>query len=280
MYEIVEKEALAEVITRMTIKAPPVAKKIKPGQFIILRVAEEGERIPLTVFSADPEAGTVTIIFQKIGKTTMHLDTLAQGDSLASLTGPLGNPTHIEKVGTVVSVSGGVGTAIGYPVTKAFHDAGNHVISILGARSENLLLLEDDMRDVCDELFVCTDDGSKGLHGFVSDQLRMLIEEGRGIDLVMAIGPLPMMKVISDLTKPHGIKTVVSLDSIMIDGTGMCGGCRVRVGGETKFTCVDGPEFDAHKVDWDIIRDRKRIYLEEEKVSKEKFLECKCKSQK
>jgi ferredoxin--NADP+ reductase len=277
MYEIVKKEELAEVITRMTISAPPVARKLKPGQFIILRVSEEGERIPLTVFSTDPEKGTITIIFQKVGKTTIHLGTLNEGDSLASVTGPLGNPTHIEKFGTVVSVSGGVGTAIGYPVTKALKDAGNHVIAILGARSENLLLLEDEMREVCHELFICTDDGSKGLKGFVSTQLQMLIDEGREIDQVIAIGPLPMMKVISDLTKPLGIKTVVSLDSIMIDGTGMCGGCRVKIGDKTQFTCVDGPEFDAHQIDWDIIRDRKRIYVQEEKVSRERFLEHQCK---
>jgi ferredoxin--NADP+ reductase len=277
MYEIVKKQELAEVITRMTISAPPVARKLKPGQFIILRVSEEGERIPLTVFSTDPEKGTITIIFQKVGKTTIHLGTLNEGDSLASVTGPLGNPTHIENFGTVVSVSGGVGTAIGYPVTKALKDAGNHVIAILGARSENLLLLEDEMRGACHELFICTDDGSKGLKGFVSTQLQMLIDEGRKIDQVIAIGPLPMMKVISDLTKPLGIKTVVSLDSIMIDGTGMCGGCRVKIGDKTQFTCVDGPEFDAHQIDWDIIRDRKRIYVEEEKVSKERFLEHQCK---
>lgn len=277
MYDIVKKEELAEVITRMTISAPPIARKLKPGQFIILRVADEGERIPLTVFSTDPEQGTITIIFQKVGKTTIHLGTLNVGDSLASVTGPLGNPTHIENFGTVVSVSGGVGTAIGYPVTKALKDAGNHVIAILGARSENLLLLEDEMRGACHELFICTDDGSKGLKGFVSTQLQMLVDEGRKIDQVIAIGPLPMMKVISDLTKPLGIKTVVSLDSIMIDGTGMCGGCRVKIGDKTKFTCVDGPEFDAHQIDWDIIRDRKRIYVEEEKVSKERFLEHQCK---
>ena len=277
MYEITDKQAVADVITRMTISAPPIARKIKPGQFIILRVAEEGERIPLTVFSADPDAGTVTIIFQKVGKTTLHLDTLNVGDSLASLTGPLGNPTHVENFGTVVCVSGGVGTAIGYPVTKAFKDAGNHVIAILGARNESLLLLEDELREACHEPFVCTDDGSKGLKGFVSTQLQMLVDEGRKIDLVTAIGPLPMMKVISDLTKPMGIKTVVSLDSIMIDGTGMCGGCRVKIGDKTKFTCVDGPEFDAHQIDWNIIRDRKRIYVEEEKISKEKFLDDQCK---
>lgn len=272
MYDILEKEDLAEVITKLVIKAPPIAEKILPGQFIILRVNEEGERIPLTVFSADPAQGTVTVIFQKVGKTTMHLGMLGKGDSLSSVTGPLGNPTHIAKFGTVVSVSGGVGTAIGYPVTKALKEAGNHVISILGARSADLLLLEEDLRAVSDEFYVCTDDGSKGRKGFVSDQLQILIDEGKKIDLVIAVGPLPMMKVISDLTRPYKIKTIVSLDSIMIDGTGMCGGCRVRVGGQTKFACMDGPEFDAHEVDWSILRDRKQIYLEEEKISKELFL--------
>ena len=272
MYEILNKEKLAEVITRMTIHAPHIARKVKPGQFIILRVSEEGERIPLTVFAADPDAGSLTIIYQKAGKTTLHLDTLEPGQALASVTGPLGNPTHIEKYdGAVVSVSGGVGTAIGYPVTKAFKDAGNQVLAILGARNKDLLLLEDDMRAASSELFVCTDDGSQGLHGFVSDQLKMLIDEGRRIDLVVAIGPLPMMKVISNLTKPLGIKTIVSLDSIMIDGTGMCGGCRVEVGGQTKFACVDGPEFDAHEVDWDLLGHRKQIYREEELLSKERF---------
>jgi ferredoxin--NADP+ reductase len=273
MYEIVTKEALAEVITKMAINAPHIASKIQPGQFVILRVNEEGERIPLTVFSADPAQGTITIIYQKVGKTTIHLGMLQVGDALSSVTGPLGNPTHIDKFGTVVSVSGGVGTAIGYPVTKAMKDAGNHVISILGARSADLLLLEEDLRAISDEFYVCTDDGSKGLKGFVSDQLKILIDEGRKIDLVIAVGPLPMMKVISDLTRPYKIKTVVSLDSIMIDGTGMCGGCRVRVGGQTKFTCMDGPEFDAHEVDWNIIRDRKQIYIEEEKLSRELFLQ-------
>lgn len=278
MYEIVAKEALADVITKMTVSAPPIAKKIKPGQFIILRTCEEGERVPLTVFSADPEAGTITIIFQKVGKTTLHLDTLNVGDSLCSLTGPLGKPTHVENFGTVISVSGGVGTAIGYPVTKAMKDGGNFVISILGARNESLLLLEDDLKSVSDEFYVCTDDGSKGLKGFVSDQLKTIIDSGRKVDLVIAIGPLPMMKALSDLTKPYGIKTIVSLDSIMIDGTGMCGGCRVTVGGQTKFTCMDGPEFDAHQVDWNIMRDRKRIYVDEEKISKERFLEHACKA--
>jgi ferredoxin/flavodoxin---NADP+ reductase len=273
MYEIVAKEALADVVTKMTIKAPPIAQKIKPGQFVILRVCEEGERIPLTVFSADPAAGTLTVIFQKVGKTTLHMDTLKVGESLASVTGPLGKATHIEKYGTVVSVSGGVGTAIGYPVTKALKGAGNHIITILGARTESLLLLENDLKGISDEFYVCTDDGSKGLKGLVSDQLKTIIDGGTKVDLVIAIGPLPMMRALAELTRPYGIKTIVSLDSLMIDGTGMCGGCRVKIGNDTKFTCMDGPEFDAHQVDWEIMRDRKRIYLDEEKVSKERFLE-------
>jgi ferredoxin--NADP+ reductase len=272
MYKILSKEKLAPVITRMSVNAPHIAKKVKPGQFIILRVTEEGERIPLTVFAADPAAGTITIIYQIAGKTTTHLDTLEPGDTLASVTGPLGNATHIEKLGTVVSISGGVGTAIGYPVTKAFKEAGNHVIAILGARSADLLLLEDDMRAASSELLICTDDGSKGLHGFVSTQLQLLIDDPAiNIDLVVAIGPLPMMRAIANQTKPHGIKTIVSLDSIMIDGTGMCGGCRVEVGGQSKFACVDGPEFDAHEVDWETLAHRKQIFREEEQLSKERF---------
>jgi ferredoxin--NADP+ reductase len=272
MYEIVEKEEIADGITKMTLNVPPIAEKVRPGQFIILRVCNEGERIPLTVFSADRERGTITIIFQKIGKTTLHLGKLQVGESLASITGPLGNPTHIERYGTIVSVSGGVGTAIGYPVTKALKEAGNYVISILGARSAKLLILEEELRAISDEFYVCTDDGTKGLKGFVSDQLKIIIDEGRKIDMVMAVGPLPMMKVVADLTRPYRIKTIVSLDSIMIDGTGMCGCCRVRIGGKTKFTCMDGPEFDAHEVDWDILRYRKMIYIEEENTARDLFL--------
>lgn len=271
MYEILAKERLAETITKIEVNAPHIARKVKPGQFIILRVAEEGERIPLTVFSANPEKGTITLIFQKAGKTTMHLDTLNQGESLQDLVGPLGEPTHMEKFGHVVSIMGGVGTAIGYPVTKAFKDAGNQVTTILGARNASLLLLEDELKAVSDELVITTDDGSKGIKGFVSDALKAIIESDNPAKLVFAVGPMPMMRAIAELTRPYGIKTLVSLDSLMIDGTGMCGGCRVVVGGKTKFTCVDGPDFDGHEVDWDIIRARKQIYLAEEKVSKERF---------
>ncbi|MEW5947608.1 MAG: sulfide/dihydroorotate dehydrogenase-like FAD/NAD-binding protein [bacterium] len=277
MNEILGKTRVAEIVTRMEVSAPHIARKAKPGQFVILRVAEEGERIPLTIFSADARKGAITLIFQKAGKTTLHLDTLEPGDSLHDLTGPLGNPTHIENVGRVVSVSGGVGAAIGYPVTRGFKEAGNHVTGILGARTESLLLLEDELRAISDEFHVCTDDGSKGRRGFVSDVLGDMIREGNGIDLVIAVGPLPMMKVICDVTRPHGIRTLVSLDSLMLDGTGMCGVCRVVVGGETKFTCVDGPDFDGHKVDWDILRLRKSFYAEQEKISKERWLErCEC----
>ena len=272
MYEILEKERLAETITRIVVKAPLIARKAKPGQFIILRVAEEGERIPLTMFSSDAEAGTITLIFQKVGKTTLHLDTLEVGDSLQDLVGPLGQPTHVEQFGHVVSISGGVGTAIGYPVTKAFKDGGNKVTTILGARNESLLLLQDEMNAISDTFIITTDDGSKGKKGFVSDALNEIIASGEKIDLVVAVGPLPMMRAISELTRPHKIKTLVSLDSLMIDGTGMCGGCRVVVDGKTKFTCIDGPDFDGHAVDWDIMRARKQIYLDEEKVSKEKFI--------
>lgn len=271
MYEILGKIELAPVVTKMVVNAPHIAQKAKPGQFIILRVCETGERIPLTIFQSNPKNGTITIIFQKVGKTTKHLGTLNVNGHLQDLVGPLGKPTHVEKLGNVVSISGGVGTAIGYPVTKAFKDAGNYIISILGARSSNLLLLEDELNKISDEFHITTDDGTKGQKGFVSDVLKQLIADSRKINLVIAVGPLPMMRVICDVTRPHNIKTLVSLDSIMMDGTGMCGVCRVSVGGETKFTCVDGPDFDGHLVDWDVLKARKTTYLEEEKTSNDKF---------
>ncbi len=271
MYEITSKERIADTLSKITVAAPLIAKKAKPGQFIMLRVAENGERIPLTIFAANPDKGEITLIFQKVGKTTLHLDTLEAGDSLQDLVGPLGKPTHIENFGHVVSISGGVGTAIGYPVTKGFKDAGNRVTAILGARTKDLLLLEDEMRDISDELIVTTDDGSSGTKGLVVDPLNAIIASGTPVDLVIAVGPLPMMRAVAEATRPLGIKTIVSLDSLMIDGTGMCGGCRVVVSGQTKFTCVDGPEFDAHEVDWDITRARKMIYRDEETTSKENF---------
>ncbi|HDH09370.1 MAG: sulfide/dihydroorotate dehydrogenase-like FAD/NAD-binding protein [Thermoplasmata archaeon] len=272
MYEILAKESLAPVTKLMVISAPEVARKAKAGQFVIIRVVEEGERIPLTIADYDREEGTITIVFQEVGKTTMHLGTLEVGDRLASFTGPLGNPTEVEHYGTVVCVGGGVGIAAVYPIARALKEAGNRVISIIGARNKELLIWEDRMRSVSDEIIVCTDDGSYGRKALVTEPLKELMEErAEEIDRVWAVGPAIMMKFCSLTTKPFGVKTIVSLNPIMVDGTGMCGSCRVEVGGETKFTCVDGPEFDGHQVDWDLLLARLRIYVEEEKRALELF---------
>ncbi len=267
MYEILAKEALAPVIKLMVISAPDVARKARAGQFVIVRVAEEGERIPLTIADYDQDEGTVTIVFQEVGKTTMHLGTMEVGDELASLTGPLGNPTEIENYGTVICVGGGVGIAPIYPIARALRAAGNYVISIIGARNKELLFWENKMRSVSDELIVCTDDGSYGRKGFVMDPLKELLETRDGIGHTWIIGPAIMMKFTALATKPFNVPTTVSLNSIMVDGTGMCGSCRVEVGGETRFACVHGPEFDGHQVDWDLLLARQRIYLDEEKQS-------------
>jgi ferredoxin--NADP+ reductase len=285
MYEIVEKKVLSETVKLMKIKAPLVAKKAQAGQFImkikaplvakkaqagqfiILRIDEKGERIPLTIADFDRREGTITIIFMEVGKTTKQLGTLNVGDSLQNFAGPLGMPSEIEKYGTVVCVGGGVGIAPLYPIVKALKEAGNHVVSILGARNEKLLLLEDEIESFSDEFYIATDDGSKGHKGFVSDVLQKQIDEKEKIDMVMAIGPVIMMKVVADLTKKYNIKTLVSLNPIMVDGTGMCGGCRVSVGGETKFACVDGPEFDGHKVDFENLMLRNRRFIKEEEES-------------
>jgi ferredoxin--NADP+ reductase len=266
MYEIVEKKVLSETVKLMKIKAPLVAKKAKAGQFIILRIDENGERIPLTIADFDRKKGTITIIFMEVGKTTKKLGTLNVGDSIINFAGPLGVQSEVKKYGTVVMIGGGVGIAPLYPVVKALKEEGNHVISILGARNKSLLMLEKEIDAVSDELFIATDDGSKGHKGFVSDVLQKLIDEKPKIDMVMAIGPVIMMKVVADLTKKYDIKTLVSLNPIMVDGTGMCGGCRVSVGGETKFACVDGPEFDGHLVDFKnlMLRNRRFIHEEEE----------------
>ncbi|MBU0567759.1 sulfide/dihydroorotate dehydrogenase-like FAD/NAD-binding protein, partial [bacterium] len=239
--EILEKKELAKDIKLIKVSAPLIAAKAKAGQFIILRIDEQGERVPLTIADSSASLGTLTLIFQEVGKSTMHLGTLTEGDCLADIIGPLGHPTHIENFGTVVTIGGGVGTAVIYPVTKALKEAGNKIISIVGARSKEMLILEKEMRETSDELYITTDNGSYGHHGFVTDELKRLIDEGERIDLVFAIGPCVMMKAVSNLTKQHNLKTIVSLNSIMVDGTGMCGGCRVTVGNETKFVCVDGP---------------------------------------
>jgi ferredoxin/flavodoxin---NADP+ reductase len=265
MYPIVEKKVLSENVKLLKINAPLVAKKAHPGQFIILRIDEKGERIPLTIADSDPQKGTITIIFLEVGKTTKQLGTLNVGDSLANFAGPLGMPSEVKKYGTVVCVGGGVGIAPLFPIVKALKEAGNHVISILGAKTADLLLLEKEIKAFSDEFFIATDDGSKGHKGFVSDVLQKVIDKQQ-VNMVMAIGPIIMMKVVSTLTKKYNIKTLVSLNPIMVDGTGMCGGCRVSIDGKNKFACVDGPEFDGHKVDYDnlMLRNRRFVHAEGE----------------
>jgi ferredoxin--NADP+ reductase len=273
MYEILEKEILSENVKLMKIKAPHVANKAQAGQFIILRIDEKGERIPLTIADFDGKKGTITIIFMEVGKTTKQLGALNVGDFLLNFVGPLGQATEIKKYGTVVCIGGGVGIAPLYPIVKELKKAGNYVISILGARNEKLLMLEKEIKEFSNELHITTDDGSKGQKGFVSNVLQKLIDDKKEIKVVWAIGPVIMMKVVSDLTKKYNIKTIVSLNPIMVDGTGMCGGCRVLVGGETKFACVDGPEFDGHKVDFDNLLIRNRRFVNQEGVSLKKHMD-------
>jgi ferredoxin--NADP+ reductase len=271
VYEIVKAEKLTPDVTRLEISAPHIAKKAKAGQFVMVTPTERGERIPLTMADFDPAKGTVTIALLEVGKTTRQLGTMKAGDKMFSLVGPLGLPTELHKYGNVVSIGGGIGLALMYPVVRALKQAGNHTINIIGARNEKLLIYEDKIQSVSDEFHVCTDDGSKGHHGFVSDVLKKLIAENKKIDLVYAVGPIIMMKVIANITKPHGIKTVVSLNPIMVDGTGMCGSCRVIVGGKTKFGCVDGPEFDGHEVDFDNLTARNRRYINQEQIALKRF---------
>jgi ferredoxin--NADP+ reductase len=270
LHKIVEKVALSENVVKMILEAPAIARKRKAGQFVVLIMDEKGERIPLTIVDSDPEKGTITIIFQVVGKTTAAMSAMEVGDEFIAVQGPLGNPTDIKKIGQVVCIGGGVGVGVVYPLAAALKQAGNRVISIIGARTKDLLILEEEMKQVSDRLIVCTDDGSYGFHGFVSTVLQNLVDAGEKIDEVFAIGPVPMMKVIANQTKPYGIKTIVSLNPIMVDATGMCGACRVSVGGKTKFTCVDGPEFDGHQVDFDLLTSRLRMYCEQEGVAYEK----------
>lgn len=267
MYKIVAAEFLAENIKRFVIKAPKIAAKRKAGQFVIIRLNDGGERIPLTIADSETANGTITIIVQGIGKTTKELNTLNAGDSIMDVVGPLGKPSHIENFGTAVSIGGGVGTAIAYPTAVALKQAGNHTISIIGGRTKDLVILEDEMKKACDEVYPTTDDGSYGFHGFVTQKLKELIDNGTKIDFVLAIGPIPMMKAVAETTRPYGIKTVVSLNPVMVDGTGMCGGCRATVDNKTVFVCVDGPEFDAHLVDFVTLERRNRTYKEHENES-------------
>jgi ferredoxin/flavodoxin---NADP+ reductase len=271
VYRILHTETLTPVTKLYVIEAPEVARKARAGQFVIVRVREEGERIPLTIADYDRDAGTVSIVVQKIGATTMLLDTMQEGEYLASLTGPLGRPTEIEEYGTVAVVGGGLGIAAIYPICRALREGGNHVIGIIGARSGDLLFWEDEMRAVTDELIVCTDDGSYARKALVTVPLKELLESGREVACVWGIGPAIMMKFVALTTQPFGVRTIASLNSIMVDGTGMCGACRVSVGGKTRFACVDGPEFDAHQVDWNLLLTRQRIYLDLEKKAIEAY---------
>ncbi|MCJ7570693.1 MAG: sulfide/dihydroorotate dehydrogenase-like FAD/NAD-binding protein [Candidatus Thermoplasmatota archaeon] len=266
MYEIVGKKVLSPLVKLIEVKASLIAQKAQAGQFIILRIDENGERIPLTIANYDSKKGTVTIIFMEVGKTTKQLGKMNIGDKILNFVGPLGVPSDIEKYGTAVCIGGGVGIAPLYPIIRALKQKKNYVISILGVRNKKLLMLEKEIDEVSDELHICTDDGSKGQKGFVSDVLQHLINEKKKINVVWAIGPVIMMKVVADLTRKYDIKTIVSLNPIMIDGTGMCGGCRVSIGGKTKFACVDGPEFDGHLVDFDnlMLRNRRFICQEQE----------------
>ncbi len=260
MNAILKKKQLSDEVFRLTVSAPLIAEECLPGQFILLQIRDEGERIPLTIADSDKAAGTITLIFQAVGKTTHLLAELNEGDAIENLVGPLGRPTHIERVGTVVCVGGGIGVAPLYPIAKAMKAAGNRLIVIIGARQKDLVILESEMRAIADELVVCTDDGSYGRKALVTVPLKELCERAAPPDLAVAIGPPVMMKFCAETTRPFKVPTVVSLNTIMIDGTGMCGGCRVTVGGKTQFVCVDGPEFDGHQVDFDNMMKRLRAY--------------------
>jgi len=263
VYTISDKKVLNDTVKLMVLNAPHVARKAAPGQFVIVRIDEKGERIPLTIADFDREKGTITIIFQEIGKSTIHLGTLNAGESLATVAGPLGHPTEIANYGTVVCIGGGVGIAPVFPIARALKEAGNRVISIIGARTKDLLFWEDMMRSVSDTLIVCTDDGSHGVKGVVTNPLKEIISSEK-VARVWAIGPAIMMKFVSEATRPLGVPTVVSLNTIMIDGTGMCGGCRVVYDQGERFVCVDGPEFDGHKVAWDNLLARQKSYISAE----------------
>ena len=276
MHKIVRTDTLAPSMCLMEVEAAKIAEKRKPGQFIILRIDETGERVPVTIADSDTARGTLTLIYQVVGKTTARMAALNVGDTLLDVVGPLGKPTDIEKIGTICCIGGGTGIAIAYPIAKALGEVGNKVISILGARTKDLLFYEDEVNAISDELVICTDDGSYGQKGLVTEMLKQLVDRGEDLKLVVAIGPVPMMKFVSLMTKEYEIPTIVSLNPIMIDGSGMCGCCRVVVDGQTKFACVDGPEFDAHKVDFELLTKRLATYRTEESEAYERYQhECK-----
>ncbi|HEX6086901.1 MAG TPA: sulfide/dihydroorotate dehydrogenase-like FAD/NAD-binding protein [Thermoanaerobaculia bacterium] len=277
MFPITATRDLGPNVKELTIAAPRIAKKQRAGQFVIVRLHEHGERIPLTIKGSDPKDGTIQLVVQAVGKTTAMLNAMNAGDAILDVVGPLGKASDIERYGTVVVIGGGVGTAIALPTAAAMHDAGNRVFSILGARTKDLLILEDEVRRVSDQTFIMTDDGSYGFKGLVTDKLRQLIQLPVG--LVLAIGPVPMMRAVADVTRERAVKTVVSLNSIMVDGTGMCGGCRVQVDGKSAFACVDGPEFDAHGVDFQVLSQRNAMYREQEQLAYARYREqeaCAC----
>jgi len=272
MFKIVRREEMAEgTVILNEIEAPLIARKANPGQFVILKANETGERIPLTMAETDAEKGTITIIYMIVGKSTALFRDLKVGEGYQDVIGPLGKPTHIEKLGKVVCVGGGTGIAVLHPITRALKDAGNEVVCIVGARSKDLLIMEDQMKAASHDLRICTDDGSYGHHGFVTDVLREVLESNGDVKLAVGIGPVPMMKFVSKMTKEFNVRTMVSLNPIMVDGTGMCGGCRVSVGGKTMFACVDGPEFDGHEVDYDELMLRLQAYSEDEKKCYEDY---------
>ncbi|NYT01990.1 MAG: sulfide/dihydroorotate dehydrogenase-like FAD/NAD-binding protein [Methanosarcinales archaeon] len=274
MFKIIKRQEMAGgTIILNEIAAPRIARKARPGQFVILKANETGERIPLTMADFNPRQGTITVIYAVVGRSTSLFSQLQEGDSYQDVVGPLGRPTRLERMGTVVCIGGGTGVAVLYPIARGLKLLGNRVISIIGAREKELLILEDEMRAISDDLLVCTDGGSYGQQGLVTDLLAQVLQEERP-DLVVAIGPVPMMRAVSEMTRPCNIKTLVSLNPIMIDGTGMCGGCRVSVGGEIRFACVDGPEFDGHQVDFDELMQRLQAYRAEERQS----LECESQS--
>ena len=271
MFRIISRQTLATKIHLFEIEAPAIARKAQAGQFVVVKIDEKGERIPLTLADWDGKKGSVSVVFMEVGATTCRLALLKAGDSIADFVGPLGVPTHVDKFGTVVCVAGGVGAAPITPIARALKEKGNKIISILGARSKDLLFWEDKLRSVSHQLIVTTDDGTYGRKGVVTEPLKELLESGEKVDRVIAIGPSIMMKFCAQTTKPFGVKTIVSLNPIMVDGTGMCGCCRVSVGGVTKFACVEGPDFDGHQVDWDLLFARQRTYLNEEKRSSEQW---------